>query len=436
MKPGLETISVLCAALGDPQKRFPAVHVAGTNGKGAVCAILDAALRSAGLRSGRYTSPHLVKINERFFLDGKPAGDDTLDKYSGLVRNAISRICAPDPGAPTGEFHSAAVEPTFFEALTAVAFLLYADGEVDVAVIETGLGGRLDATNICSPALSVITRIGLDHCDWLGDTMEKIAAEKSGIIKPGVPVVLGANVPEVRAVVESRARELSAPFIYAPDIASESEIPSDFPLRGSFNRENAVTAVAALKTLSRSGIPVLRKTEDSNPAILHFPFSSLHCSPVWPGRYQRIGRFLVDGAHNPPAVRALVRSLAEEAGGLADLKFDLIAGFCADKDVDESLRILAPHVEKGFAVKTVNPRSIDAAGLARKMQAAGISATACDSLAAAIEHAGSRQDPDPRSPGLPSCLICGSLFLAGEAISALGAYPQSGDGKADPSESL
>ena len=373
MKPGLDAIRGISAALGDPQKSFKAIHVAGTNGKGAVCAMLDAALRANGLRVGRYTSPHLVKINERFFLDGAPIGDDVLS----AAAEKVAKI-APD-------------DLTFFEALTAVAFLVYADAKVDYAVLETGLGGRLDATNVCVPELCVITRIGLDHCDWLGDTVEKIASEKAGIIKPHVPVVLGENLPEVRAVVEARAKEVGAPFFYAPDVASAADVPRDFPLGGTFNRENAVTALAALKVLGKGD-------------------ASGFADVVWPGRFQRVENFIIDGAHNPPAAHALAEALRELH--LSE-PLTLVAGFCGDKDVGDVLSILAPFVKKGYAVRTNNPRSLSAEETAEKMRAAGIDAVAAPSLAAAISSASSA----------PRALICGSLFLAGEALVELGAYP-------------
>jgi dihydrofolate synthase/folylpolyglutamate synthase len=390
MRPGLDAIRGACAALGNPQRRFPAIHVAGTNGKGAVCAILDAVLRKAGLRVGRYTSPHLVRLNERFFLDGAPIDDATLERAA----DRVARL----PGSES--------ELTFFEALTAVAFIVYAEAKVDFAVLETGLGGRLDATNVCEPKLCVITRVGLDHCDWLGDTVEKIASEKAGIVKPGVPVVLGANVPSVRAVVEARAKEVGAPFVYAPDIASENEIPDDFSLAGSFNRENAVTAIAALKVLSM------------------FPakgFSEI----VWPGRFQAVGNFIVDGAHNPPAARALAAALRDRCKGQAGRKPALIAGFCGDKDVAEVLSILAPLVGKGYAVRTNNPRSLSAEETAAKMREAGIDAVACASLREAIDASNpqTHQPTNPPTHQPPLALICGSLFLAGEALVELGAYP-------------
>lgn len=414
MKPGLETIRALCAALGDPQTTFRAIHVAGTNGKGAVCAILDAALRAASrireqgignreqrLRVGRYTSPHLVKINERFFLDGAPVDDKTLERLA----DRVGRVIRDDRGLCTADTCLTLRDTTFFEALTAVSFELYAEAKVDYAILECGLGGRLDATNVCEPALCVITRIGLDHCDWLGDTVEKIAAEKAGIIKSGVPVVLGCNDPSVVEVVRRRATDVGAPFHYAPDLANESEIPSGFSLPGTFNRENAVTALAALRVIKHSNTQTLKQ------------FAHI----VWPGRFQRIGNFIVDGAHNPPAARALVAALSEQLkhSNTQTLKqFSLICGFCGDKDVGEVLSILAPIVKKGYAVRTNNPRSLSAEATAAKMRATGIDAIPCASLKEAISAVLSTSTSTSSLH-----LICGSLFLAGETLVELGAYP-------------
>lgn len=396
MKPGLDAIARLLHALGDPHLRVRAVHVAGTNGKGAVCAMVDSCLRAAGLRTFRYTSPHLVRINERFMLDGAPAADSVLDEAAAKVERAAS----------------AAADLTFFEALTAVAFLVADGSGVDVAVLETGLGGRLDATNVCSSVATAITRIGLDHCDWLGDTVGKIAAEKAGIVKPGVPVVLGRNVPEVVEIVKGKAEELGSPFVYAPDAADERELPPDFALGGSFNRENAVTALALMKTLPADLRP--------DGAAVGRGLSNV----VWPGRFQRVGRFIVDGAHNPPAARALVAALAQSHDQTIPRFHTLIAGFCGDKDVREVLRILKPVVGRAIAVRTNNPRSLPAEELAAMMREEGIAAVAAASLPEAIAMSG--DDPT---------LICGSLFLAGEALVALGAYPYSAD-RFDPSEQL
>ena len=387
MRPSLDAIRGVCAALGDPQKNLRVIHVAGTNGKGAVCAMIDACLRAGGLRACRYTSPHLVRINERFFVDGKPVDDVTLESAADKVFHADSDTNS---------------QLTFFEALTAVAFIAFSEAKCDYAVLETGLGGRLDATNICAPEICVITKIGLDHCDWLGDTVEKIAAEKAGIIKKGVPIVLGKNDPEVIAVVKTRASEVGAPFFYAPDMADESEIPDGFSLEGAFNRENAVTALAALKVLKKGSRDGLSNV-------------------VWPGRFQRVGRFIIDGAHNPPAARALAAALRKYAPFAGSVP-TLIAGFCGDKDVDETLRILAPLVGKGIAVRTNNPRSLAPEELAQKMESAGIQAISCDSIHLALEKMGSV----PNGSGVDT-LICGSLFLAGEALAELSAFPWQAD---------
>lgn len=398
MKPGLETIRAACAALGSPQTRLRrVVHIAGTNGKGATAAILDAALGACGYRVARYTSPHLAKLNERFFLCGAPVDDATLASAAAKVED-VCRRC------------EACADMTFFEALTAAAFIVFAQAEPDFTILETGLGGRLDATNVCTPSLAVITRIGLDHCDWLGATTREIAAEKAGIIKHGVPVVAGANESAVLEVLEEKARALSAPFIYAPQCAGEARIPRDFSLRGAFNRENAVTALAALETLSSRVCAF-----DLQTALGGF------ANVVWPGRFQRVGRFIVDGAHNPPAARALAGALA--ADGVARGSLDLVCGFCADKDIDATLAILAPFARRAFAVKTTNARSMPPAELAARLAAAGIPAAPCESLEDALER--TRGD----------ALVCGSLFLAGDALRALGAFPWE-SARLDPSETL
>lgn len=403
MRPGLDAIRAVAASLGNPQDALRAIHIAGTNGKGAVAATLDACLRAAGFRVGRYTSPHLVRLNERFFVDGHPVSDGSLEASAEKVR-----AFAPDG-------------LTFFEALTAVAFDVFAASSLDYAVLETGLGGRLDATNICRPSLTVLTRIGLDHCDWLGGSVSEIAAEKAGIIKPGVPVVVGENVDEARAVIERRSRELSAPCYYAPDLVAPGEIPVDYSLSGAFNRENAITAFAALKVLLALGEGL--SPEDAGMSRVYSASLKGAGDIVWPGRFQRVGNFLVDGAHNPPAARALAAAL--ECENVPAHSLTLIAGFCGDKDVDEVLRILSPYVSDALALAVGNARSLTAAEAAHRMINAGISAKAVDSLSEAIAQAGAAPT-----------LICGSLFLAGEALVELGALPWGMSPRFDPSERL
>lgn len=424
MRPGLESISALCSSLGDPQRRFKAIHVAGTNGKGAVSAFLASALKAAGNGGvGMYTSPHLVKINERFIINGGPVPDEKLDEIARIVHSKIEPSPPNSWGqAPSNSWGQAPKngglspgEVTFFEALTAISYSLFAEAGLEFVILECGLGGRLDATNVCCPELCVITKVGLDHCDWLGSSVEEIAGEKAGIVKPGVPVVLGRNDVRVRAVVSARAASVGAPFFYAPDLADESELPRVLVPSGSFNRDNAVTALAALRVLARQG-----RIPDPDP-------DRCFVGTYWPGRFHRVGDFIVDGAHNPPAASALAEALRAEFSGV---KVPLIAGFCADKDADVVLRTLSPHISRAFAVKTSNPRSLSAEETAELMRTAGMDAVACGSLDEAMSASRAEACEGEQT------LICGSLFLAGEALVALGEPPWGSPPGIDPSELL
>lgn len=401
MRPGLETIRALCSALGSPEASFRAWHVAGTNGKGAVVALLDAALRAARPSEtvARYTSPHLVSLRERFVIDGEMVDERSLEEAAHGVLEASERL-------------GPSFEMTFFEALTAVAFVLFRSRGVRRAVLECGLGGRLDATNVCRPEMTVITRIGLDHCSWLGSTLPEIAREKGGIVKAGVPIVLGRNEEAVVDEIRRLAATRGAPFVYAPDVVQDDEIPGDLALAGSFNRENAMTAMAALRT---AGVPLV---------------GGAFAKASWPGRFQKVGNVLLDGAHNPPAADALVQALKADADVKGPLK--LVFGACADKDVASVLNALAPLVSQAFAVRTSNPRSLPADELASVMYSAGLAATACSSLqeAFALSHA----DPASYGEGV-RVLVAGSLFLVGDALQAL-RDPSFASLAPDPSERL
>ena len=420
VKPGLEAIRAVCTAMGNPQDSLRVVHVAGTNGKGAVCALIDSALRAAGFRTGRYTSPHLVSLNERFFLDGAPVSTEKLNAAYRQIAEQLTtngQLSTTSCQLPT--------DLTYFELLTATAFELYREEKVDYLVLETGLGGRLDATNLVKrPEICIITRIGLDHCDWLGHTIAEIATEKGGIIKPEVPVVLGAMPDAARRVLERIAAERHAPCLYAPEnceletgnskLETLNSKLETLNLRGAFNRENAITAFAALKVLGIEDAAIARG------------FASV----VWPGRYQRLmagdRRILVDGAHNPPAMRALVDSLKaepqESEGGFPVRS--VVCGFCGDKDVAANLKILREVAETGFAVPIRNPRTLPAERTAALMREAGFrSVTVCETLSEALERA-----PD-------GTVVCGSLFLAGEVLELLGAL-SSPEGLCVPNETF
>lgn len=394
MKPGLDSIRAVMSALGNPQDTLRCIHVAGTNGKGATAAMLDSVLRAAGYRVMRYTSPHLVSLNERFFLDGAPAPQGELEAAADEVFPAIARL-----------EREQGLEVTFFEALTAVAFVLFARHRPDITILETGLGGRLDATNvIASPLVSVITRIGLDHCDWLGTTHAAIAAEKAGIIKPGCPVVCGAMPSEALDVIRAVAARQGSPLVCAASWTP----PSGFALFGAFQEENAATVKATLDVLNGGGFKI------SEAAVAE----GLACV-VWPGRCQRVKKdgatFIVDGAHNPDAAAALARVLND--AGLR--RVGLVAGFCGDKDIDGHLRTLAPFVARAWAVPIRNDRSLVSEAVAAHMRAAGIAEVeACATVPTGL-FAAATWARETRNV----VVVCGSLFLAGEALVALDAYP-------------
>ena len=413
MRPGLDTMRALLAELGNPQDALKFVHVAGTNGKGAVTAILDTVLRAAGYSVCRYTSPHLVSISERFFVDGQPADRAELD----AVANDVFPVVAAFEKRQQ-------VDVTFFEALTAVAFVLFARHHPDFVILETGLGGRLDATNVVQNVLvSVITRIGLDHCEWLGSTYPAIAEEKSGIIKPGRPVVCGVMPESAKETVGRFASLNGCDFVSAEDHVSVSCLtplkvttpyrnlpPIDFSLFGAFQVENARTALTVLDVL-------VKQCGYTIPD--HAVVTGLS-QVVWPGRCQKIVKdgvtIFVDGAHNPDGARALRDSLR-----LAKVKepVGIIAGYCGDKDVLDHLRTMSGIAVRGWAVPIHNSRSLDSEGVAERMQMAGlVDVASCDSLSDAFPRALAWA----RETG-GTLVVCGSLFLAAEALVELDAFP-------------
>lgn len=413
MRPGLDVMRAVLAELGNPQDTLRYVHVAGTNGKGATCAMLDAIIRAAGYRVARYTSPHLVTLNERFFIDGNPVGDDALSAAADRVLDVVERL--------ERKFR---FEVTYFEVLTAMAFELFAVARPDVVVLETGLGGRLDATNVIRDTLvSVITRIGLDHCDWLGTTHGAIAEEKAGIVKQGRPVVCGVMPEAAKETIERFASLNGCCFVSADEhvtvngldpvsltTATRNLPPVAFALCGAFQVENAMTALATVDVLARDyGFQIPD----------HAVVAGLE-NVVWPGRCQRIVRddvvIYVDGAHNPDGARALRDSLR-----LAGVKgpVGLVAGYCGDKDVLAHLRIMSALATHGWATPIHNARSLDPAETAERMLMAGFTtAEACTNLTDAFTRA---QAWARASGGV--IVTCGSLFLAGEALLELDVFP-------------
>lgn len=419
--PGLETMRAVCAALGNPEREFAVIHIAGTNGKGSVAAICEAALRTMGLPVARYTSPHLVRVNERFVVNGEPVSDEAL----GRALDAVEAVCARE-----------GLEPTFFEALTACAWLVFREAGARVVVCEVGMGGRWDATNtIEAPLVSVITHVALDHCDVLGDTVEAIAAEKAGIVKAGRPVVMGAMEPRAKAVIAAAAARLRAPL---HDASEEVRVAvsrrtfhgqtlrcsspmCDYPsaltrLAGAFQAENAATALCVLERLGEQGLPVPPKA-----------FTEALRTVSWPGRCQFIAEdppTFLDGGHNPDALRALREALKSMH---VRRRVALVCGFCGDKAVGKALREIAPLVSAAWAVPLSNERGLPAADLAVEIRRAGIpSATPMPSVEAGLESAAAWAQ---ENQGV--VLVCGSLFLVGEVLALRGDL-----GAIDPSEGL
>lgn len=430
MQPGLERIQALLARLGHPERELAAIHVAGTNGKGSVVAMVAEVLLAAGYPVGRYTSPHLVRFNERIVLRGRPVDDALLAAVLAQVEAEAQAVAATGAG-----------EPTFFECVTAAAFEIFRRQDVRLVVIEVGLGGRYDATNVLTPLLSVITRIGLDHCQYLGDTLEAIAGEKAGIIKPGRPVVVGAMPEQARHVIVAAAAQAGAPLIDAAQSVTVDVAASTLEgltvrlatgardlgkvrlnLAGAYQLENVATAVAALDALAGA-------------AGLEIPDVAMVTGlgrVRWPGRFQLVQReppILVDGAHNPDGAAALRQALRKTRfkGPVA-----LIAGFCDDKDAAGFLRTLASSVRCAWAVPVPSDRSLPAEATAGRMRLAGIETTVAATLEEALVQG---QTWARREQGL--LVICGSLFLAGAALRHFDALPWPDDARpADPNESM
>jgi dihydrofolate synthase / folylpolyglutamate synthase len=383
MKFGLENMQRLTAALDHPEARFASIHIAGTNGKGSVTAMVDTGLRAAGYRSARYTSPHLQRLEERYVLNGAETSRDALRQAVSRVRSAVERLSAED----------AAFSPTFFECATAAAFVLFAQSAVEIAVLEVGLGGRLDATNVVHPIVTAITSIDFDHQALLGDTLAAIAAEKAGILKPGVPVVVGELPAEADEVVRLTADRLGAPMHPAPHtwrMRFDGVRPA---LRGRHQLGNIAVAVGVLDALASNGMSV---GDDAIRSAIE--------RVVWPARLEHIkkGRteLLLDAAHNPAGARALAAYVREIGWSDAVLVF----GAMKDKDVTGMLAALAPVVRTIVCTTAPTDRAETAARLA--------------SLAGK-HNAQALVEPDPetaveRARALsPRVIVAGSIFLIG-----------------------
>lgn len=409
VKLGLEAMQCLLSKLGNPEQELACVHVAGTNGKGSVCAILESILSEAGLRPGMYTSPHLVRFNERFRIDRREIDDGALEDLVKVV----------DEHANTAAGELGGREITFFEFATAMAFEYFRRSGVRLAVLETGLGGRLDATNVITPLLSVITRIDLDHTQHLGDDISTIAGEKCGIIKPDRPVVCGAMPPGAADIVRAVAADRSAPFVdtqavvtievNAPDLDGQKlRIASQdrsygtcpTPLVGTHQAENVATAIAALEELGRaSGLEIGTEAVRAGLATVH-----------WPARFQVLSGdpvVILDGAHNRGGADALVASWRRV---LKDAPMGLILGRGSDRDDAGYLKTLSALVKRCWTVPIERGQCMSPDELAAAARAQGWDAKAStldEAIAQAREWAAAND---------AAVCITGSLYLAGEVL--------------------
>ena len=399
-KPGLERIRELCHGLGDPQKSLKFIHVGGTNGKGSVCSMLNSVLLEAGYKVGLYTSPYVLVFNERMRVNGENISDATLSRLTEKVKAIADKM---------------EDKPTEFELITAIAFEYFKEEKCDVVILEVGMGGRLDATNIIdNPLLSIITGIALDHTAFLGDTLEKITEEKSGIIKPGSMVLFGGGEGVSEAVIAENARRTKS-VLYKTDY-SELKIASfdlngttfeykkrkeiKISLLGSYQPKNAAIVIDAIDLLSKVAIHV--SDQQLRAGLI---------KATWHARFEIISRdplIIFDGAHNPQGISAAVESIKSYFG---DRKVVVISGVLRDKDyvaIAESLSKVSSHA---FTITPENPRALSAEKYAFILEQKGISALPCISIHEALENA------SKKAKQRDTAILClGSLYTYGDII--------------------
>ena len=392
IKLGLERISAACEALGRPSLKFPSILVAGTNGKGSTCAFLESILRHHGLKVGLYTSPHLIDIRERIQINREMISERDFANLVNIVKNTNVLT------------HQRTNAPTYFEFLTAMAFQYFAEAKIDVAVLEIGLGGRFDATNVVTPLVSIITRIGMDHQKYLGDTIEKVAYEKCGIIKKGVPVVTIDQSPAAMDVIRRVADEKDAML----HVVSPHEIKWKLGLAGRHQLENAALAVRAAEIVTPSlTLPPRGGGRGWGGNVI----KSALANTRWPGRLEIVSKnplVILDGAHNPNGAEALARFLKENYNDKYKI---LLTGIMADKDIEGIVKPLAAVADEFIITKPSTERAAEPSLLFNILQRqhASTPARRHDSLSIAIQKTLSSMSKDS------ILIITGSLYTVGEA---------------------
>ena len=392
---GLENTRKLAALAGHPERTLRFIHVAGTNGKGSTCAMLESIYRAAGLRVGLFTSPHLVAFGERIQVDRQLIPEGEVARLTAELQGLLSNF-------------SGGAHPTFFEVVTLMALRYFSEQNCDLVIWETGLGGRLDATNIVMPLAAVITNIQLDHQQWLGDSLAQIAMEKAGIIKPGIPVVTAEDGLEALPVIAAAARAKGAPLtVVKPEDGHQPPLDSiRLPLLGDHQRLNAALALATVRVLA----PTLPVSEEAQRAGLE----RVH----WPGRLQIISRsakqtLVLDGAHNPDGAKTLREALRQTFPGTTPT---LVLGLLRDKDCAQICRILAPLAPKLLLAPVDSPRAAspeELAGVCRDANPRAVVA-ACSSLGDALERTAEDR----------LVVIAGSLHFVGQAMAWLRLSPE------------
>lgn len=404
----LENTTVLLERLGRPDRAYPTVHVAGTNGKGSTAAFVEAILRDAGFRTGLNTSPHLERINERFRIDGEELPDEKFAETFTRIHAVIEELLAE------GKLRA---HPTYFECVTALAFEAFARERVEFGVIEVGLGGRLDATNIITPVVSVITRVDFDHENYLGHSLAEIASEKAGILKFHVPAVSAPQLPEAREVLRARAKELNCPLVETEEAfrieeenmeggcvcatVKELSTGASFELAptlpGRFQLQNAVNAMAAARLLQARNFRITNENIERGIAATR-----------WPGRLEKLQSqpdIYLDGAHNPGAARELALFVEENFAGR---RIYFIFGAMRDKAVDEVTGTLFPLASEVIFTRPGNPRAVSAAQLANMAGHHAEHFTVISDAEAALDAALAKARPED------AIFITGSLYLVGQ----------------------
>jgi dihydrofolate synthase/folylpolyglutamate synthase len=401
-KKDLSNTRQLCAVLNNPQQKFKSIHIAGTNGKGSVSHMLAAILQTAGYKTGLYTSPHLKDFRERIKVNGELCSKDFITQFTKVIKPQIELL-----------------QPSFFEITVAMAFEYFAQQKVDVAVIETGLGGRLDSTNIIVPELSVITNIGYDHMNILGDTLQKIAFEKAGIIKQKIPAVIGEVLPETKTVFEDAAKEKNAPLIFAQEnfyvqdftyshhllkaevvnVQKDGHHIYNLDLPGVYQTKNMVTVLTAVHQLQLKKWNIKQHSIDKAlKQVKHL--TGLH------GRWEKIKddpTVIIDVAHNADGIK----QLTEQLELVSYNELHLIVGFVKDKDIKNILPLL-PKTANYYFTKAQLPRALNEKDLAMMAKQNGLNGKTYPDVNTALKDALTHAHKDDL------VLICGSVFLVGE----------------------